>query len=544
MTLRYMTWFCGVGGDTAGAANVPGIDMSDGSMAANHWQRAIESHAANHPGMEHYRGDIREAPVENWPVCEIFWASPECPQWSSARGKRRDYDSDAATLPGLEPERDEAAERSRALMDEVPQYLAGVQRRGGLVLAGVVENVVEVRSWHEWDRWLADIRNLGYSTRLIAYNSMHANGTVAPRAPQSRDRLYVAYWHNSLGRSPDWDKWLRPLADCPQHGRVNAVQVFKRANADMGRYRASYLYQCPHRGCRPVEPDVLPALAAIDPTIPAQRIGDRARPLAEKTMNRIRLGAERYWLPLLVPAGGTWRDNAISLDEPMPARTTRDTDGLALPPLLTPVEGRDGKTATPATDPYRTQTARNETGIALPPFMVTLRGGGSQSAAYSAADPLGAVSAGGNHHGLAIPDLLVPYYGNGQASTTGNPLGALSTRDRYALVMRCTNNRGDGAAMSTPVTEPARTFTASGRQALLTGPTLDLDDIRFRMLEPAEIGRAMAFREDYTVLGSKRDQVRQYGNAVTPPVAELIVSALTECVTGEALERREWTEAA
>lgn len=30
-----------------------------------------------------------------------------------------------------------------------------------------------------------------------------------------------------------------------------------------------------------------------------------------------------------------------------------------------------------------------------------------------------------------------------------------------------------------------------------------------------------------------RDKVRLYGNAVTPPVAELIVSALVEAITGE-----------
>jgi DNA (cytosine-5)-methyltransferase 1 len=27
----------------------------------------------------------------------------------------------------------------------------------------------------------------------------------------------------------------------------------------------------------------------------------------------------------------------------MPTRTTRENDGLAIPPLLVPVEGRDGK---------------------------------------------------------------------------------------------------------------------------------------------------------------------------------------------------------
>jgi DNA (cytosine-5)-methyltransferase 1 len=47
----------------------------------------------------------------------------------------------------------------------------------------------------------------------------------------------------------------------------------------------------------------------------------------------------------------------------------------------------------------------------------------------------------------------------------------------------------------------------------------------------------MAFAKDYLVLGERADRVIQYGNAVTPPVAELIVSALMEAVTGEELDR-------
>jgi DNA (cytosine-5)-methyltransferase 1 len=33
----------------------------------------------------------------------------------------------------------------------------------------------------------------------------------------------------------------------------------------------------------------------------------------------------------------------------------------------------------------------------------------------------------------------------------------------------------------------------------------------------------MAFEHDYVVLGNKREQVRQYGNAVTPPAAALLL---------------------
>ncbi|GAA2990400.1 DNA cytosine methyltransferase [Streptosporangium longisporum] len=542
--LTLMDWFCGAGGSSQGADSVPGVTVT---RAANHWQRAIESHAANFPTADHYQGDIRTAPVETWPVCDLFWASPECPQWSNARGKKRDFTSSLQDeLFG--PERDEEAERSRALMEEVPMYLRGVQRRGGRVLAGVVENVVDVRAWDQWDRWLGEIQALGYRTRVIALNSMHADPVTVLRAPQSRDRLYVAYWHTSLGRTPDWDKWLRPAAWCPDcDEQVRAIQVFKTLGADMGRYRQQYVYRCPRSACRSriLEPEALPAAAAIDWSLPGQRIGDRAKPLADKTLARIQAGLAKYARPLMVPAGGTWRNDAAPVTDPMPTRTTRENDGIAIPPLLIPVEGRDGKEPGSAYAPLRTQTARNETGLAWLPFVAELRGGGSVARPVS--DALATVTASGNHHGLVTPPLT-------------------------AMVMRNNTPRGDAAQMCTPVTEPIRTRTAAGHQSLITWETIlvpyygngnarpsrepigtlstrdryavvkgladvHVDDVLFRMLEPHEIGRAMSFASDYTVLGNKREKVRQYGNAVTPPVAEIIVSALVEAITGEDLER-------
>jgi DNA (cytosine-5)-methyltransferase 1 len=581
--LTVMDWFCGAGGSSQGMHSIPGVRME---RAANHWERAIESHAANFPTVDHYRGDIREAPVDKWPVTDIFWASPECPQWSVARGKRRDFDLSLQgdLFEGFGPS--EEVERSRALMEEVPLYLRGVIARGGLVKAGVVENVVDVRAWDQWDRWLGELHKLGYKTRVIALNSMHADPRTVHKAPQSRDRLYVAYWHETLSRTPDWDKWLRPRAWCPGCEQwVQAVQRFKQPGRDMGRYRQQYVYRCPNTSCRNqvVEPETLPAAVAIDWTLPGQRIGDRTKPLAEKTLARIRAGLEKFarpitleaagntferrpgvrtwpvdaplttqtttatkavaYDPLIVPAGGTWRSAAASVAEPMPTRTTRENDGLAIPPLLIPVEGRDGKEPAPANAPLRTQTARNETGLAWLPFIAELRGGGS--VARPATESLATVTASGNHHGLVTPDLpamvmrnngskgdggehctpagehfrtmttaghqslvtwehlLVPYYGNGTARTVREPVGTLSTRDRYALVQG----------------------------------QVDIEDVRFRMLEPHEIARAMSFADSYVVLGSKRERVRQYGNAVTPNCAEVIVAALVEAISGEDIER-------
>ena len=494
--LTYLDEFCGAGGSTDGAAQVPGLTPV---FAANHDAQAIRVHAANYPGVDHFEGDVQKVNVGTvFPPATVFWASPACPAWSDARGRKRTFDTtNQLSLWGAElSEEEKKAVRSRALMEEVIYYLRSCLGRGAPVAAGVVENVIQCRKWADWNRWLGEIRALGYQTQVIALNSMHALAPRSPRCPQSRDRLYVAYWRTDLGRTPDFQRWLRPVAWCPGcEQRVRCIQAFKRPGLDMGRYRAQYTYRCPRTSCRNrvLEPDVLPAASVIDWANPGTPIGERARPLKANTRARIKAGIDKYWAPLLGP---------------MPTRTTRESDGIALPPLVAPMEGRDGKQVAPADQPIRTQTCRRETGLVLAPFMTPLRGGGDKERAYGVDRPLHTVTAGGFHHGLAsgIDPLLVQYYGNGGTLPASGPIGTLPTRERYGL--------------ATP-----------------SGAPVDVDTVLFRMLEIAEIQAAMAFRGDFALLDySKRDQARLLGNAVTPPAAEVLVSALVEAITGERRE--------
>jgi DNA (cytosine-5)-methyltransferase 1 len=526
MSLTVIDFFCGAGGSSQGAAAVPGVTIR---LAANHWDRAIESHAANFPATDHYQGDIHDADVARMPAASLFWASPECPQWSQARGKQRDFDKQPDLFGEVLP--DPAADRSRALMWDVPRYLEAMRDRGQPVLAGVVENVTEVRSWNRWGDWLAAIRNLGYQTKLIALNSMHARPRVTAPAPQSRDRLYLAYWLATLGRAPDWDKWLRPPAWCPAcQTWVRAVQWWKRPGQDMGRYRQQYLYRCPHYTCRNtvLEPPALPAAAAIDWADLGTRIGDRPRPMRPATRARIAAGLARYARritietaahttkalacpPLIVPAGGTWREEPTPGTLPLPARTTRENDGVAFPPFITIYRGAPGDIRT-----------------------------------VPASAPLTAVTASGNHLGLAIPDAAMivrnftPRGDPGQMATpVGEPLRTLTTTGHQSLVTwaHLLVPYYGRSATARPVTWPAGTMATRDHYGLATGAeTIAVDDVLFRMLKPPEIGRAMAFGDAYIVLGTQREKVRQYGNAVTPPVAEVLFSALMEAIYPEAAQ--------
>ena len=61
-----------------------------------------------------------------------------------------------------------------------------------------------------------------------------------------------------------------------------------------------------------------------------------------------------------------------------------------------------------------------------------------------------------------------------------------------------------------------------------------LRSVRFRMLEPdPELRRAMAFEEDFVLLGNKSQVTAGLGNAVTPPVATWLIERCLRTLRSE-----------
>ncbi|MFF3029123.1 DNA cytosine methyltransferase [Microbacterium sp. NPDC057944] len=603
--------FCGAGGSSSGLVEA-GYKVV---IAANHWALAIESHQVNHPDTDHSQADISQVNPAYFPKTHVLWGSPECTNHSIAKGVKRQRQQDQALfeLDGTRPLPDEAANRSRATMWDIPRFAEHHR-----YMAIILENVVDAYRWDQFEAWQLAMKSLGYRMQFVWLNSMHAQIGGLP-APQSRDRMYIVMWREDLATKalpgPNVGKWTRPMAVCPEHGEVQAVQAFKKKE-QWGRYRAQYLYRCP-KCFHVIEPGWLAAESIIDWSLPAPRIGDRTKPLAEKTRERIRRGIERYWSPIIAKAAGNTYDGVNTgsnylrvseLDAPMPAQTGTAEHGLALPPaflaqfrqrertqtlvealptvvadganhalivnnlsgaddsrsrpvmdalpslvaggnhasLLIPVEGREGKSAASVADPLRTQSTRNETGLLVPYY--------SKGASRPTSDPLATVTT------VDSAGLVVPLRNHGVAKPTSAPIDTVSAEgNHHALVMR--NNSG-GAEMSTPAEEPLRTLTTGGHQSLIVpdyGPvtredvfygrwersepkpeiptfthpdpepiSLDVDDAGFRMLEPHEIQAGMGFARDYLLLGTKRDKVKQAGNAVTPPAARDLGHAVAE----------------
>jgi DNA (cytosine-5)-methyltransferase 1 len=564
-------YYCGAGGSSTGATMVPGVRVT---MAVNHWDLAIETHNTNHPDTDHDKADINKADPSRYPRTTIGWFSPECTYWSSARGEKLPdgqlaWDFFGDSLPN------EAADRSRMGMWDVPRFSAH-----HLYDIVIVENVPRVVKGVQWEQWLRSMHDLGYLHEVVWMNSMHAQGYGLPAA-QSRDRVYVVFWRAG-NRRPDFDKWLRPLAECPEHGLVKSVQVFKPGGSAMKMYGTQYTLRCPHKSCRNAEifPALLGAETIIDWSIRGVRIGDRKKlgmpELAPKTMLRTFAGARRHWLPMIVEAAGNTYD-AASPQHPQhgdpdayhrawpatePLRTLHTTSSKA---LVVRGEGNTVPAKTVET-PIGSITAAGSQFLATPPLIVNNVSGADTSRSTKLSEPLPSLVAGGNHAAM-----LVPYFSTGVARTVDQPMGTVTTIDRdalvvplrnhgvaktaaepidtvaasgnhHALVMRNNTARGDQGQMSTPVTEPLRTLTTAGHQSLVEptsmpepAPALSDDvlwqmvhDAEFRMLEPVEIKHGMAFPEGYVLLGNKREQVRMAGNAVTPPPARDIIAACVE----------------
>lgn len=465
--------FCGAGGSSTGALYVPGVTVE---TAMNHWPRALETHNANHPNTRHVDADISQYDPRRIPRTDMLWGSPECTNHSVAKGKKR-----VTNQPDLfgDSIADEAADRSRATMWDMVRYVE--QHRYDVFYT---ENVVDAARWLFFDEWRNCFNKLGYNTHVVFLNSMHAQLGGLP-APQSRDRMYVIGWKKG-NRAPDFDR-LRPNAYCPYcNETIRAMQTFKKTER-WGRYKAQYLYRCPKKSCRGqvVEPAWLAASSAIDWTLRGQRIGDRKKPLAEKTMARILAGLEKFG------------NQAISIDavrgsqiiSPVDTELFQTQTTSYTRSLLVPVEGRDGKVAQLATEPMRTQTTRNETGLLTPGHT-----------------------------------MLMEYYGNGTMHPTSKAIPTITTHDRFAMI---TTLRGTNAPKD--VSQPLDTFAVNGTHHGLTEWRVpDVADCEFRMLEPHEISAGMAFPKTYIMTGNKREQVKQAGNAVTPPAARDLITIGTE----------------
>ncbi len=506
--------FCGAGGSSSGIKQVKDAELR---VAANHWQAAVETHETNHPEATHWCADIHPGAHTHprfFPRTSILIASPECTNHTIAKGQKT---KNRAQLSLWEHSKlDPAEERSRVTMFTVPWFAEYHQYE-----YIIIENVVDIRYWHQWDMWLQDMANLGYDWEICYFNSMFFNPVngLHDYAPQSRDRIYIVFWKQG-NRKPNLD--FRPKAPCSTCEReVQAVQSWKNpSKMRWGRYRKQYIYCCP-RCANEVVPFFYCAYNAIDWSVPITRIGDRPQPLKPRTMERIQNGLEKYaGKPAVVQLGyASGHHNRISsLVDPFPTQTTAQTVGM-----LTGFSYDKDGISLDASAP--TQTGRQDLGL-VTPFIVELHG---TSEARQVNREAPCQLSGGNHTAV-VSTFHISYYSRANAhASNGEPIGAVSTQNRNGLVvpplvMAHNNTCGKPLDQSVPV------VTGVDRISFTVPKGIDIEDCGFRMFVPHEVKDTMGFNSEYVLLGSNRQQVKLAGNAVTPPVMEYLGGACKEAL--------------
>lgn len=379
--------FCGAGGTSTGlmqACASLGLDLE--LLAVNHWERAVQTHAANHPGAQHYCARIDQ--LEPRKVCprglDLLIASPECTHHSRARGGRPMND------------------QSRASGWDVLRWVEHLLPR-----AVLLENVIEWQDWgpigsngrplksrkgETFAAFLAGLASLGYRVETRVLNAADYGDAT------TRRRLFV---QARRGRGPIvWPTPSHAAEPSPMFGGP--------------RWRA--------------------AREVIDWTLPGRSIFGRERPLAEATLRRIAEGLRRFGSAQLAEAflvhlKGT--GGARSLDLPVPSLQAGGEHVAVVRPFIVPFLGeRAGQRPRTRSvdDPLQSPTTSNPIGLAEP-FLLSQDGRGAPRHVGEPAPTIvsrGAVS--------LVEPFLVEYHGNGQPRPVTRPVPTVTTRDRVGLV--------------------------------------------------------------------------------------------------------------
>lgn len=559
--------FAGGGGASLGISMATGRDVD---VAINHDARALAMHRANHPLTTHYACDIYE--VDPREACGgrevgLAWFSPDCTDHSKAKGGA--------------PTRDV---RSRSLAWVVRQW-AGQVRPDVIML----ENVEEFTKWGplaaQRDKETGRVKRVdgmiafpGDRTPLEEQrrcrNPKKARKTFNRFVGSLRDMGYVVEWKELRAHhfgAPTIRKRLFLIARCDGKAIVWPEKTHGPKTAKPYRTAAE---------CIDWSVPMCSIFATKDEAKEwGKEHGRRSprRPLAEKTMNRIRRGVIKYVVenpePFIVGVGGRMGQTAERPVSQPYQTTTAKADAAVVTPFLVPRYGeRPGQAprSLSVEDPHPVIVPTGNGGTLVAPWLVRHYGGmtgkdlreplptilskGAQdqlaaihiqkqygtATGSDAGEPLHSVTAGGLNHGVVAAHIQRDF-GKSVGQDAGDPLGTVTPGGGgKAAIVASFLSKYYGEGTGSPLDEPVGSLTTKDRMGLVTvmlqGEPYVIVDIFMRMLTPAELYRAQGFAESYRIVDgidgednivrfTQTEQVRMVGNSVSPQCAEALVAA-------------------
>lgn len=478
--------FCGAGGTSTGLARAcESLGLGLSLIAVNHWDIAIQTHTANHPKAQHLCTSLDSVdPRKVVPAghLHLLVASPECTHHSIARGGKP------------------VTDQSRFTAWHVLRWADALR-----IDSILIENVREFRDWgpigtngrplktkrgDTYRAFLNSLRSLGYVVEDRILNAANYGD------PTTRARLFIIARRGR--RKITW-----PDASHAADGRLPmGLEKWKAARE------------------------------IIDWSLVSQSIFNRKRPLAPATLARIEAGLRKFGGANAEPFIVVLRrhGNGRSVDQPLPTLTAGGEHmGLCEPFVL---QQQSGGAPRSTKEPLPTVAGKGAISL-VQPFLVSANHGTDkregvrqfERRAKSLDEPVPTLT---GSNGLALVEpFIVPFFGerDGQlprVHSVDDPLPTVTSHGAGGLVEPfVTKYYGTGKAK--PVSEPLDTITAKDRFALVTvdGQEAQLD-IRFRMLQPHELARAMSFDDDYLFSGTREQRVKQIGNAVPVNLAKAL----------------------
>lgn len=511
--------FAGGGGASTGIEAALGRPVD---VAINHDPEAIAMHMANHPTTRHFCKSIYQvSPFEatrGAPVA-LAWFSPDCKHFSKAKGGR----PVKRTVRDLAWTAVEWARRVRPkviILENVEEF-----RKWGPV--GQDGKPCKEREGQTFDAFVASLRRLGY---CVEWKELKACDYGVPTI---RKRLFLIARRDGLPIS-----WPTPT-----HGP--GLKPY-RAAADI----IDWSIPCPSifERKRPLKPATCVRIAkgiqryVIDAEqpfiVPVTHQGDsRAWPIEEplRTVTTAKRGEFALVVPTVVGLahGDSGGRREYDVKEPLGTITGGGGNHAVAAAFLSRQFGKS--VGHGADEPSGTITAggsgksalvtawmaQHNTGVVGHPMtkpVSTLTGRGTQQNLVAAhlthfhssnvgsggdpRDPLKTVTGGGRHAGLVAAFMVKYYSEGGQWQSAADPLGTVTTRDRYGVVT-----------------------------VDIAGATYVITDIGMRMLTQREQFGAQGFPpghrvEDVELNGkplTKTAQQKLCGNSVCPDLAEVLV---------------------
>ncbi|HYL98354.1 MAG TPA: DNA cytosine methyltransferase [Blastocatellia bacterium] len=541
--------FCGAGGFTSGLVQASaelGVKLK--MIAINHWDKAIETHQLNHPGIEHHCADIELIdPRKLVPGgrLNLLLASPECTHHSNARGGKP-MDDQKRAQPWVILRWAEALYIDVILLENVREF----RTRGPL---GVDRRPVKHKKGEMYVQFLEMLKAIGYEVEDDLLCAADFGD------PTKRERYFLIARRD---RRPIL--WPRKTHS---------------TNPDPGLFGTLKPYR--------------PAREVINWEVLGESVFNRKKPLSVNTMRRVFVGLAKFsGLPFIVPnfterPGQAPRTHSI--EEPLPAVTGHGAGALVKPYLLNIRGGRDEYLRAGSIDePLQTITTQSPIAL-VNPYLVQMYGA---SNAANIDMPLPTITAKGEHLGVCQPCIvgrsyvrhasgpghsipqwsgfgqdirqgylrspggrggefeaspnksiaglgaadrsapiepfLIKLYGGSDAASLDEPLPTITAEWNHLMLAKpfLLKYNSTGGARSLDV--PLDTLTTKDRYALVVPQVGAVIDVLLRMLLLEELAAGMSFPREYVFVGTKKQRTRLIGNAVPIGVAKALCRAILE----------------